>query len=542
MIQTIPEVREVHYSGSSTVLFDEFELKNQNPRIPDAEELLSLRMWNLPSGEGGRKLPLEIHPLGEEKERLLHLQGYEMEIREDSICIKCDTSEGYVYALSTLKQILIRSDEGFRCETLKIRDWPVIEHRSMSTTFAWYAGYGRIGFDMQLWDFDKWKEFLNICADYKINQLNMCLYGYWPYEVEGYPESVYRDIKMKIWNPESEQWLEMSFTHPNLRHEFLKELIAYGHRLGIRFFSYMGLNSYSGGYANAHPEKRMKFPENNTFINDFDSLCLSDPTTIDYLKACMKAVVDQGFDGIDFEESEEAYWYCNCEGCKAKFWKGNSTAEETLHAANTWLLDILYKELKRLKPDIVIGIRGWRQPPLVRSEQLLQSMKDSIPEDVVLFWAPGQYVADEEFDKWIRYFGKERIRARDTEAIGFAACFGRLIHPFRWNGLRAEEEPITQFIEEDIRQHRGSVKRQVAGINGYLFEWYGFFMAFFAHAWYGWGSDEEPESFYQKATQTVFGELSEDILYVMKHMLTLHECQINIFELKFPMAENKVSE
>ena len=368
----------------------------------------------------------------------------------------------------------------------------------------------------------------------------MCIYGYWPYDMPKYPETTLQNLKMRIWNPESENWVELDYKHPNIAQEFLPELINYGHQLGISFYAYIGLNSYSGGYSNVYPEKRMKRPDNSPYINDFDSLCLSNSETIEYLRYCIKRVVDQGFDGIDFEESEEAFWYCECQGCKSKFWSISSTPEEALHNANTFLLDLLYKELKKIKPEIVVGLRAWRQPPLVRGKELLESMVASIPEDVVLFWAPGHYVKDDEFDKWIAHFGRERIRARDTEAIGFASGLGRLVRPFRFNGLRTEEESITQYVEEDIRQHRGSAMRHVAGINGYQFEWYGFFMALFAHAYYGWGGDLEPEEFYQYALCTVFGPLSEDILSVMKGMLTIHESQINIFELEFPFARNKV--
>lgn len=370
----------------------------------------------------------------------------------------------------------------------------------------------------------------------------MCLYGYWPFHMKEYPEAELRGLKMKLWNPESENWVEVEYMHPNLAEEFLPQLIEYGHKLGIQFFAYIGLNSYSGGYSNAHPDQRMKMPKDSHFINDFDSLCLSDEKTIQYLKQSMRNIVAQGFDGIDFEESEEAYWYCNCKTCRQTFWKGCKTPEETLHAANTWLLKILYEELKAARPDITIGIRAWRQPPLVRSEELIEEMKASIPEDVVLFWAPGQYVEESEFEKWVRAFGRDRIRARDTEAIGFAAGLGRLIRPFKWNGLRCEEEPITQYIDEDIRQHRGSVKMHAAGINGYLFEWYGFFMAFFAHAYYSWGGEKAAEDFYRYSLQAVFGGLADDIYFVMTQMFTIHESQLNIFELEFPFAKNKVEE
>lgn len=540
----LPEVKQIDYKGGYTKPFGSLALYGEVPFFKEAQEIFPWKLWNYQELTGKKECmkiklgmledaPCKPDPLPD----LFKKQGYVMEIRKEKIYIYTDTAEGFSYALSTMKQLL---EEAFRLPLALIADWPVIEYRSLSTTFAWYAGYGRLGFDMQLWGLPEWKQFLTICSDYKVNQLNLCLYGYWPFRFEEYPETELRGIRMRLWNPESENWVEVEYMHPNLADEFLPELIAWGHKLGIRFYAYIGLNSYSGGYANAHKEKRMKKPENSRFINDFDSLCLSDETTIAYLKRSMRRIVEQGFDGIDFEESEEAYWYCGCEKCQKTFWNGAKTPEETLHAANTYLLKILYKELKEANPELVIGIRAWRQPPLVRSEELIAEMKASVPEDVVLFWAPGQYVEDSEFDKWIAAFGRERIRARDTEAIGFASCLGRLIRPLRCNGLRSAEEPITQYLEEDIRQHRGSAARRVAGINGYLFEWYGFFMAFFAHAYYGWGGDKETDDFYRYTLQAVFGEQAEDIYFVMTHMLTIHESQLNIFELEFPMTRNKV--
>lgn len=542
----LPEVKQMECIEGYTKPFRSFSLSGDVTFLQEAQEILTWKLWNYEELKaekdsivielkGLAHAPLKPEPMPE----LLEKQGYILEIQREEIQVYADTVEGFAYALSTLKQLL-EEDEGFRLPLVRITDWPSIEYRSLSTTFAWYAGYGRYGFDMQLWGMAEWKQFLCICSDYKINQLNLCVYGYWPFRFKDYPESEFRGIRMRLWNPESENWVEVEYMHPNLAEEFLPELIAWGHKLGIRFYAYIGLNSYSGGYANAHKEKRMKKPENSHFINDFDSLCLSDETTLEYLKKSMRNIAAQGFDGIDFEESEEAYWYCGCEKCKATFWKGAKTPEETLHAANSFLLKILYQELKEANPNLTIGIRAWRQPPLVRSEELIAEMKASIPEDVVLFWAPGQYVEDSEFDKWIQAFGRKRIRARDTEAIGFASGLGRLIRPLKCNGLRSEEEPITQYVEEDIRQHKGSVERNVAGINGYQFEWYGFFMAFFAHSYYSWGGKRETDDFYHYTLKAVFGELADDIYFVMTHMLTIHESQINLFELEFPFAKNKV--
>lgn len=524
--------------------FDGIRVCSNCKNTEGAEDLFQSRFWNmknvLKDGADSYSVCLNDAPGCGNGGKLFYEQGFVLHAQEDRAEVYAATRQGFVYAAAALKQLISRTEDGYTIACAHIEDYPSVEVRGISIPLAWYAGYGRIGFDSQLWDFEQWKQFLDVCSDYRINQLNMVLYGFWPFEFPEYPETVLRGLKMRVYDPESDGWITVEYTHPNVEKPFLKELIEYGHKLGIKFFAYTGLNSYSGGYACRHPEKRMKKEAGSKFINDFDSLCLSEPETVEYLKASIRKIVEQGFDGIDFEESEEAFWYCGCDQCRKTFWKDASTPEEALHAANTALLKMLCEEIKKASEDCVIGLRAWRQPPLIRDGQLIENMVKSVPDDIVLFWAPGQYVPDEEFEKWTKAFGKERIWGRDTEAIGFAACFGRLLRPFRWNGLRAEEETITQFVEEDIRQHRGSVKMKVKGINGYQFEWYGFFMALFAHSYYGWGGTLEAEEFYRYSLEAVFGKAADDIWYVMKNMLTIHESQMKIYRAEFPMARNKV--
>ena len=108
-------------------------------------------------------------------------------------------------------------------------------------------------------------EFINICVDNKINQMNMVMYGYWPFEMEDYPETVLRDIPIKIWNAENRRWLTVRYTHPNLEEKFLEKLIEYAHKLEVKIFAYVGLNSYNGGYSIKHPEARTKPPKSEKF-------------------------------------------------------------------------------------------------------------------------------------------------------------------------------------------------------------------------------------------------------------------------------------
>ena len=509
-----------------------------------------MKMWNYPevtvlkTSEPGA-FTVRVHDnadLPEDAGRgLFEEQGYCIEIGDNEADVSFINKDGFTNALSTLKQLFEKSESGYYMTCCHIKDWPTVEQRAVSNTFAWYAGYGRLGFDMQLWGYDEWIEYLNICSDLKINQFNMCMYGYWPFEFDAYPETILKNYKMKVWNKESNNWITIEYMHPNLDNAFLGKLIEYGHKLGVSFFAYVGLNSYNGGYSSINKDKRMRLPKDSKYVNDFDCLCLSDEENIAYLKASFRRIVQLGFDGIDFEESEEAFWYCDCDRCKENYLKGANSLEEAKHKANNQLLMTLYGVIRDENPNCKIGLRAWRQPPLEKPAELMQEMVLSVPDDILLFWAPGLYVPEKEFEKWTEAFGKERIWARDTESNAVSSCFGRLIRICRRNGLRCDEESNDQFLEEDIRQHAGSAKLGVKGINGYMFEWYGFFIHLFAHAFYGWGSYLEPDEFYDYAISAVFGEaLKDNILYVLMNMFTIHESQLKIFPTEFPFARNKV--
>ncbi len=470
-------------------------------------------------------------------------QAYVMDFSEEGNKLYFSSREGFINALSSLKQIIFQHlrDGRFMIPHFLMRDCPSLVIRSISTTFAWYAGYGRIGFDMQLWGLDEWRNFLLQCSDFKINQVNMCIYGYWPFEFPEYPDTSLQNLPIKVWNKESKNWINIYYTHPNIAQPFLSELIEFAHSLSIRIHAYIGLNSYNGGYANIHPHKRMKLPLGEKFINDFDSLCLSDPDNLNYLKASVRKITETGFDGIIFEESEENFWYCHCSECKRQYVDKTDSTAEAKHLANYHLLSTLYGEIRNVNPNCEVGLRAWREPPLEKDVKYLEYCRDSIPEDVILYWVPGLYVPEKEFEKWVAIFGADRICARDTESNAWAATQGRLLRIFRDNVLRPQEEPNEQFLEKDIEQHIGSVKNRVRGINGYLFEWYGYFLHLFAHANYGWGSQMNVESFCRYSLECVFGEeIAPDILWVLKNIVTIHEGQLKIFEVDFPFLKNKL--
>lgn len=550
VIQLLPEPKVVHEDGNKTKKFKNLWLKSEKGISEELIELSRERFWNYQevkineTKENALEVNLveSLDNIDSNQTKLFQEQGYDINISKENVILRYENRVGFLNGVTTLKQLMEKSKDEFILPTCHITDWPSLEVRAIAQTFSWYAGYGRFGFDSQLWGFEEWKQYLNICLDNKINQFNLVMYGYWPFEMKKYPETVFRNVPIKIWNAENRRWLTVRYTHPNLEEPFLQKFIELSHRYGVKIFAYVGLNSYNGGFTIKHPEARMKPPKDSDFRNDFDSLCLSYPGNVEYIVESMKEIAKIGFDGYTLEESEEGFWFCECDDCKKRWHAISNSPGEAKHKANMWLLKKIYDEVRNINKDAVIGIRAFRQPPLEKDPMFLKECVDSMPEDIMLFWAPGLYVPESEFEKWCDAFGRDRIWARDTESNSITSTMGRLYRTFKSNVIRYEDETNEQVIETDIRQHRGSVKMGVHGINGFMFEWYGLFMHLFAHGNYGWGSQMDNEEFYHMACKQNFGDLGETVLYVMKNMVTIHESQIPLYTTPFPFQKNKMQQ
>ena len=451
MINLLPEPKRLVDKFALTHKFSSIQITSESAdssTLEDYRDLAALRFWNYPEIPFGIAadnaendgiilfIDQNLNGIEVEDQDLFQSQGYQLIITPDQITLNYENRAGLINGLTSIKQLLVPTGDAFQLPCCEITDWPSLPVRAIAPTFSWYAGYGRIGFDSQLWGYDEWQTYLNICLDNKINQFNLLMYGYWPIEMEDYPETVFRNVPIEIWNAENRRWLKVRFTHPNLEEPFLDRLIKLAHHLEVNVFAYVGLNSYNGAYSIAHPEARMKPPASDQFLNDFDSLCLSDEDNVAYIIDCMVHIAEMGFDGYTLEESEEGFWFCECDRCRERWHSISDSPGEAKHKANLWLLNKIYKAVRRVNPDIVLGIRAFRQPPLEKSQAFLQSCVDSMPDDINLFWAPGLYVPETEFPKWVDAFGPHRIWARDTESNSITSTMGRLYRTFESNMIR----------------------------------------------------------------------------------------------------------
>ena len=223
--------------------------------IPGADDetlkIARLRFWNYPEiaigaeeAENALCVRLEKSLAGVESEEpeLFKSQGYCLDIGADAVKIRYEGRAGLINAITSVKMLLQPQEGGFALPQCEIVDYPSLAVRAVAPTFSWYAGYGRIGFDCQLWGFEEWQQFMNICLDNKINQFNMVMYGYWPFEFDEYPETVFRNVPVKIWNAENRRWLTVRYTHPNIEEPFLQKLTELAHFLEFKVFAYVGLN------------------------------------------------------------------------------------------------------------------------------------------------------------------------------------------------------------------------------------------------------------------------------------------------------------
>lgn len=465
-------------------------------------------------------------------------QSYKLEVDASGATVYALHRQGALHGAATLLELAESSGDGSVPE-LSIADGPDIGRRIISPTLTWYAGFARAGFGTQLWDGERWKTFVDWCFRHKINALNVVMYGFWPFEFPAYPETELRGLRMETWSEEIGDWVEVSFTHPNLRKPFLQELIRYANDRGIEIYAYIGMNSYSGGYPVVHPESRSVLsPELIAagHVNNYDSMCTSRVDVRDYLLASVKRIEELGFDGLVFEESEEVQWFCQCAECKRKY--GHLPPNDAKHTVTA---ELLAEYRKVLKPETLIGIRWLREPPIVKDEAYLAAWRDKLPEDVKLFWAPGLEDDDREFLKWARVFGPDRIWSRNCEGSGFAASLGRIPYLIPDTFPESLRNYAFQHLWNDIAQFQGAVNTNCSAINGYGFEWYGHELFFMATAQYGWDCWRfDRDAFLAFASRHLHGEADgERYERVIRTLPCIHETQICPTLPSFPFMPNK---
>jgi len=447
-------------------------------------------------------------------------QGYILRIGSQQIVIIGRTAQGTLYGVQTLLQMLSQSQSEMRLPLLEIEDYPEIPNRYVDMTFAWYARYGSInfGFGTQLWTEQQWKWFINWCLRHKINGIDLCIYGYWPFTFPEYPETTLANIPVKTYEPETGETAIVRMTHPNVERGFLPALIRYAQDRGIRVNAYIGLNTFNGGYARENPESQI-FP-GKTYALD-----LSDEAARQYLRDSLRRIMQMGFDGVTFEMIELPSSVCTTPACISKYWSGyGSIAPNSIPKltplpvrvrADADILNDLYRVITEEKPHADVGLiyhrivemYGWGPDTL----QAFHQFREMIPKEVYFLQGPRAPrdgpLEGSEFEKWVNIADPQTYRHSDNIG-GDAAFYTRILYINNDPETRGDA-PVAS-LEWEIAQHRAAAQKHLHGATGYGFEWYGDEIYPLILAQYSWRSSGpvgvSDHGFLEYASQSMYGK------------------------------------
>ncbi len=213
-------------------------------------------------------------------------------------------------------------------EVTPVVNTPAFPVRSIATNLGgpdWVAGGqweqewpGQGGYD--------WRGFIDWMASHKLNNLDAWIFDLAfgiAYDSNRFPEVVNR-------------------LHPNVKHEFMKDLIDYAHSRGIKVFVMIDFPDNWTAVVKAHPElagknfnpkdipsgkeweeyqkygeARLNQAGGQRFRTRFSWVCMSEPKTLQFWRDYIDDLLAHypALDGVGLQVSETARNRCNCEKC-----------------------------------------------------------------------------------------------------------------------------------------------------------------------------------------------------------------------------------
>lgn len=399
----------------------------------------------------------------------------------DGITVVGKGKWGMLYGVQTVNQLAIearRRKQDF-LPGLTIRDWPDLKWRCLAPALTWYSGFNRLeGYDLCNWSRDEWKWLVDWSLLHKCNAWAVCMYGYWPFTLPGYPEATL-DVGSYFFNPATGRKEPWRFVHPNIRQEFFPEVIRYANARGLAIYAYVGKNSFNGGYLLHHPEANAGgAAEMLPFHPAFDS----------YVDAFLGRLLELGFNGFVFEDPESYHVPNQNEACYRTFWApwaetyGFSSVEQTDPNAPPLGVHVEYYTWLFRQFDAAIqrhARRLGRQPEVYLISHFLLSrvLAESATEAERARWLAlidekqgrrvPYIVAEAREAEYVRLLGRDRVASLGGRG-GSCTCAMRRIASVNNNW---EPGPMGTGVDWERDCQRRLYEAGGFGAMGYLFEW-----------------------------------------------------------------------
>lgn len=437
------------------------------------------------------------------------------------IVIAGASPRGALYGAQTLNQLLLADPARARVPACAIRDWPESRWRCLSPSLTWYSGFNRLeGYDLNNWTLDEWKWLVDWSLLHKINAWAVCMYGYWPFTLDGYPGS---ELSLPSFRRDPATGLKAPwiFIHPNVRKEFWPEVCAYARARGIEMLAYIGKNSFNGGYFLRHPEAR---------ADGAVELLPFHPGVQDYWRAFTHRLLDMGFDGFVFEDPEANHVPNRNADCYRMFWEpwaktyGYASVAQT--DENKPPLGVHVEYYAWLFREFDGILRAWgaahgRDVPVYLISHILlhRIMAESASDEERRRWfalvdaKQGRLVPfiinESDEAKYVAFFGPDRVASLGGRG-GACTCAMRRIASVNNNTLGG---PMGATVDYERDCQRRIVRAGGFGAMGYVFEWtnteiFGYIAA--QHLWRSAGvpgiDNDDPVGFLDYAYRLHYGD------------------------------------
>jgi len=219
---------------------------------PGPKIIFALSDWFVPAGR---------ERLAARLATITHPEGYVISAEKteggDALVVLGNSERALWRALATLAQLFSVRDGELLLPAVEILDYPQLDQRAL------IMDIGGQGFMVgpSRWDFDQWKEFMDWMVDHKFNEIwfeiigsgrlmgNLSMEkGEWigfPMELSSYPQIVCRDRPIRRWDEASGKVVADTYTAPNVRQEFLRELIDYAKARGLKAVVFVGYDYFA---------------------------------------------------------------------------------------------------------------------------------------------------------------------------------------------------------------------------------------------------------------------------------------------------------
>ena len=299
------------------------------------------------------------------KDTLLAKEEYQLMVDEDEIVLKASQNQGIIYALTTLRQLIMRSEGGV-LPVLTLQDKPQYGYRGLMLDCS-----------RHFWTVDELEKTIHCIAFFKLNYLHLHLTdnNAWRMEIEKYPNLVkagnyYRDYPELSGKYYTKEDMKRVVRYASLRGvEIIPEIDFPGHAIGL--LAAYPEYSCKGGKFEAYPEES---PWRRRLRTNEDMVCVGNPKIYDFIADVVDELseifpskyIHLGGNGVRFGNWSE------CTKCKALCKREHLDSMKELQDYFTEKVTALVKS----KGKVVIGWDDINERGVATSDNVLTIWHD----------------------------------------------------------------------------------------------------------------------------------------------------------------------